>query len=113
MRGRTERSGTYATIPLTALAALLLASAASAGDGVTQGRDAGLGVAQCGEGGPTCTRIRGYIAAGGDRTSARPAPFGPQLPPLFAGFGAAGQAAANAINQGLFLLPASRGDVIR
>jgi hypothetical protein len=70
---------------------------------------------QCGESDGGCGRIRGHIpaasnSAGVETIGGGPASLGMAPPPFVSGLGAAGQAAADAINRGLFLLQVSHDE---
>lgn len=110
MRGRIRRSRLGAVVPMAALLMGGLIDPAGAGGlSPTPDQDSGARP-QCGGG--ACPRIKGYVAAGPDVSAGdgRPAPFGPPAL-LMKGVGAAGQAAADAINRGFFLLQASHDDL--
>ena len=120
MRGRFGRSILGAAPPLAALlAACLIGQASAGGLSPSPDEDSGARQAQCrGGAAEGCARIRGYIAAGSDVSAAetvggRPAPFGPPSPPFMSSVDAAGRAAADAINRGLFFLQASHDDGLR
>ncbi len=118
MGRRFGRSILGAVAPLAALlTACVIDPAGAGGLAPSRDQDAGARSAPCGgAAGEGCPRIRGYIAAGsdfaaGDRIGGRPAPFGP--PPFVRSVGDAGQAAADAINRGLFFLQVSHDDSVR
>jgi hypothetical protein len=95
----------------------LLGPARSAGLSSDLDGDGRPSSAQCGGSDDGCKRIRGHIPAapvsGGMETiGGRPVSPG-SPPPLLAGFGAAGQAAADAVNRGFFLLQASHNQTTR
>ncbi len=120
MRRRFERSMAGAVAPLAALLTASLVNPAGAGGlAPSPDPDAGARPTQCdGAAGQGCAHISGYIAAGSDfaagkRIGGRPALFAPPAPPLVTAIGAAGHAAADAINRGLFLLQASHDDGAR
>ena len=74
-------------------------------------------VPQCGQSDEGCTRIRGHIPAASERAGvetigSRSASFGPPPAPFMSGLGAAGQAAADAVNR-LFFLQVSHDDGAR
>jgi hypothetical protein len=73
--------------------------------------------AQCGDADEGCARIRGHIPAtsdfaGGETIGVGPPSFGPAAP-LVSGLGAAGRAAADALNRGLFLLQVNHDQTVR
>jgi hypothetical protein len=103
---------TGAMAPLLALLTALIANAAQAGDAAfAQDQGGGARASACGAPGETCARIRGYIKAGSDFTA--PPAGHTAAPPLLAGIGAAGQAAADALNRGIFLLKVGGDDSAR
>jgi len=98
MRRRFEGS---AVAPLAVLLTVSLIGPAKAGD---------LTPSPCGDVKQSCARIRGHIPAasdfaGADTIGGRAAAFAP--------FDAAGQAAADALGRGLFLLQASHEETAR
>ena len=110
MRRCFEWSSTGVIAPLLALLAALIVNSAYAGDGAFA-QDAGdaARATPCGAPGETCARIRGYIRAGSDFTAPRDRSAAAP-PPLLAGIGAAGQAAADALNRGFGFLRVSGED---
>src|SRR5579871_5269215 len=89
----------------------LLGPAGSEGLSTAPDGDGRSSSAQCGGSDDGCRRIRGHIPAapvsGGVETIGG-RPTGPGTPPPFlTGLGAAGQAAADAVNRGFFFLQAS------
>jgi len=107
-----EQSARGVGAPLAFLFAIaVIGPAGAAGlSGSTEGATRAY-AAQCGEAGEGCARIRGHIPAGsdfaaGDTIGGRSASF-MSPPPFVTGLGAVGQAAADAVNRGLFFLQVS------
>ena len=115
MRQKFEWSSMGAIAPRAAFLAALIVNAAQAGD-VVPGRDSDNSprAPACGSPGETCARISGYVKAGSDAygpVDRQPAPLA--RTPLLAGVGALGQATADALNRGLFLLEVSHDERVR
>jgi hypothetical protein len=115
MLGHFEQSAGGATAPLAIFLTICLTTAAQAGGLPFSAEDAT--VPQCGQSEEGCTRIRGHVPAASERSGvetigSRSASFGPPPPPFVSGLGAAGQAAADALNR-LFFLQVSHDDGAR
>jgi hypothetical protein len=115
MRGHFEQSVWGATAPLAVLLTICLTAAAQAGGLPASTENATA--SGCAESDQGCTRIRGHIPAASERSGvetigSRPASFGPPSAPFVSGLGAAGQAAAEAVNR-LFFLQVSHDDGAR
>jgi hypothetical protein len=115
MRGHFEQSAWGGTAPLALFLTIFLTVAAHAG-GLPRATGDATTVSQCGQSDEGCTRIRGHIPAASERagieTIGRAASFGPPPAPFMSGLGAAGQAAADAVNR-LFFLQVSHDDGAR
>jgi hypothetical protein len=115
MRQRFEWSSTHAIAPLTALMAVLVVTAAKAGEGVSaQNLAASVQDQKCGAPGETCAHISGYIKAGSDSFARDPdlqRPARVATPPFMAGAGVMGS--ANALNRGIFFLEVSHDQQAR
>ena len=113
--GHFEQSAWGATAPLALLLTICLTAAAQAGGLPLSTEDAT--VSQCGQSDEGCTRIRGHVPAASERSGvetigSRSVSFGPSPAPFVSGLGAAGQAAADALNR-LFFLQVSHDDGAR
>ena len=106
MRRQTECSWNGAVALLAILLGTTAACSAQAGEGAATD---GVRVEPCASPSESCVRIRGYVKAGADAVGSpnRAAP-----PPLLAGVGALGQAAADSLNRGFVMLHVS-GDGAR
>ena len=112
----SSRSAWGATASRTLFLTIFLTAAAHAG-GLPRSTGDTTAVSQCGQSDEGCTRIRGHIPAASERAGvetigSRSASFGPPPAPFMSGLGAAGQAAADAVNR-LFFLQVSHDDGAR
>ncbi len=115
MRRTFERSARGAVAPLAVLLTICLNGPAEAGGLAPSDGATSPPAPQCGAD-ESCARIRGHIPAASERAGVetiggRPATLGPP-PPFVAGLGAAGQAAADALNR-LFFLQVSHDETVR